>query len=54
MGAQGARVNESASELPVSSPCFTHPHGGGSGPRLLLHTLAGREAATVAIAAATT
>lgn len=54
MGAQGARGAGSAPSPRVSSPCLTHPHGGNGGgsPQLLLLTLASREAATVATAAA--
>lgn len=56
MGAQGARGAGSAPGPRVSSPRLTHPHGGsgGSGPRLLLPTLAGGEAATAAAAAEAT
>lgn len=56
MGAQGTRGAGNAPGPRFSSSCLTHPHGGngGGGPRLLLPTLAGREAATVATAAAAT
>lgn len=54
MRAKGARITKRAPGPPISSSCLTHPHGARGDPRLLLHTLASREAVTATAATAAT